>query len=66
MEQQIQSLFEQGVKQLESPDCEGAIATFDRLLELDSNHTDALGCRGVALGRLKRYAECIDSFNRAI
>ena len=62
----IESWFHLGLKQASAEDFQGAIASWDKALKLNSNLTEAWHNRGSALGRLGRYEEAIQSFNRAI
>ncbi len=58
--------FNLGVQQQTSGDPEGAIASYDRSLELDPHASAAWSNRGVALADLGRYEEAIATFERVL
>jgi Flp pilus assembly protein TadD len=55
-----------GLKQAEGSNMQGAIASWDKALELDSELSSAWHNRGSALGYLGRFNEAVASFDRAI
>jgi tetratricopeptide (TPR) repeat protein len=58
--------FTLGLKQAELGNMQGAIACWDKALELDPNISSAWHNRGSALGYLGRFYEAIASFDQAI
>jgi tetratricopeptide (TPR) repeat protein len=58
--------FNLGLKQASAEDFQGAIASWEKALNLNDNLSEAWHNRGSALGRLGKYEEAIQSFNRAI
>jgi tetratricopeptide (TPR) repeat protein len=58
--------FNLGLKQASAEDFQGAIASWEKALNLNANLSEAWHNRGSALGRLGKYEEAIQSFNRAI
>ncbi|PSF39366.1 hypothetical protein C7H19_00845 [Aphanothece hegewaldii CCALA 016] len=58
--------FDVGLKQAESSNWEGAIASFDRAIAIDPEDAQAWHNRGSALGMLGRFEEALVSFDRAI
>jgi tetratricopeptide (TPR) repeat protein len=61
-----ESWFNLGLKQASAEDFQGAIASWEKALDLNANLSEAWHNRGSALGRLGKYEEAIQSFNRAI
>jgi FkbM family methyltransferase len=47
-------------------DKEAALASYDRALELQPDHADALNGRGAALHELERFEEALASYDRAL
>ena len=62
----VESWFNLGLKQASAENFQGAIASWDKALQLNPNLSEAWHNRGSALGRLAKYEEAIYSFNRAI
>lgn len=58
--------FNLGVQQQTSGDAKGAIASYDRSLELDPHASAVWSNRGVALADLGRYEEAIATFERVL
>ncbi|HAZ47673.1 MAG TPA: hypothetical protein DCZ55_25240 [Cyanobacteria bacterium UBA11371] len=58
--------FNLGVQQQTAGDAEGAIASYDRSLELDPHASAVWSNRGVALADLGRYEEAIATFERVL
>ncbi len=61
-----QEWFNLGMQQANQGDLEGAIASWDKALELNPSLSQGWHNRGSALGNLGRLHEAIDSFDRAI
>lgn len=61
-----QEWFNQGLQQANQGDLEGAIASWDKALEINPSLSQGWHNRGSALGNLGRLHEAIDSFDRAI
>lgn len=61
-----QEWFNQGLQQANQGDLEGAIASWDKALEINPFLSEGWHNRGSALGKLGRLGEAIDSFDRAI
>jgi tetratricopeptide (TPR) repeat protein len=57
---------ELGNQQILSSDFEGAVASYDRALESNPDHLQALCNRGVALIECNRYEDAIDSLDKAL
>ncbi|MGC1393294.1 MAG: tetratricopeptide repeat protein, partial [Coleofasciculaceae cyanobacterium] len=60
------ALYEQGNEQLDAKDFSGAVASYDRALEIQSDYHQAWHNRGVALGNLGQYEQAIASFDKAL
>jgi tetratricopeptide (TPR) repeat protein len=58
--------YHQGSRQLEAKDNEGALESFDRALQMQSDHYKAWFGRGMALGNLERHQEALASFDEAL
>ena len=58
--------FEQGNQKYMNGDFIGAIASFDRALEIKPDFHEAWYNRGIALGNLGRFEEAIASYDRAL
>ncbi|MGL5059788.1 MAG: tetratricopeptide repeat protein [Microcoleus sp.] len=58
--------YHQGSRQLEAKDNEGALESFDRALQMQSDHYKAWFGRGMALGNLERHQEALARFDRAL
>jgi CHAT domain-containing protein len=58
--------FNLGVQQQTAGDAEGAIASYDRSLEIDPHASAVWSNRGVALADLGRYEEAIATFERVL
>jgi tetratricopeptide (TPR) repeat protein len=58
--------FEQGYQKVINGDFIGAIASYDRALEIKPDYHEAWNNRGVALGNLGRLEEAIASYDRAL
>jgi tetratricopeptide (TPR) repeat protein len=63
---QISALLEQGHSRLELNDAEGALACFDRVLQLSPGHAEALVKKGTALERLRKFEESLGCYDQAI
>ena len=61
-----EDLLQQGNEFFEWKDYEGAIASFDRAIEIKPDDHQAWYGRGLALSNLRRYEEVIASYDRAI
>lgn len=61
-----QEWFNLGLEQARQGDLEGAIASWDRALEINPSLAEGWHNRGSALGTLGRFDEAINSFDRAI
>ena len=61
-----QEWFNQGLQQANQGDLEGAIASWDKALEINPSLSQGWHNRGSALGNLGRLHEAIESFDRAI
>jgi tetratricopeptide (TPR) repeat protein/CHAT domain-containing protein len=57
---------ELGNQQILSSDFEGAVASYDRSLESNPDHLQALCNRGIALFECNRYEDAIVSFDKAL
>jgi tetratricopeptide (TPR) repeat protein len=62
----VESWFNLGLKQVSTGDFNGAIASWEKALNLNPNLSEAWHNRGSALGRLNRYEEAIESFERSL
>lgn len=62
----IQSYFDQGRKQLESGDAEGALSNFNAALSLDSSQAVLYLYAGAALHGLNRYEEAVSCYGTAV
>lgn len=62
----VEECFNQGLLQAKTGDLEGAIASWDKALEINPHLVQAWYNRGSALGDLNRLSEAIASFDRAI
>lgn len=62
----VKDWFDLGLKQASAEDFQGAVASWDKALELNPHLSEAWHNRGSALGRLEKYEEAIKSFNQAI
>lgn len=62
----IEFWFEQADQQVKLGDLEGAIASWDKALEMNPNLPQGWHNRGSALGSLGQFEEAIASFDRAI
>mgnify|MGYP000113431695 CR=1 FL=1 len=58
--------FNQGLREYEAGDFEGAIASFDRVVDLKPDDSETWYNRGNALSELGRLEDAIASFDRAI
>ena len=58
--------FEQGTQKYMNGDFIGAIASYDRALEIKPDYPDAWYNRGIALGNLGRFEQAIASYDRAL
>lgn len=57
-------LYEQAVELFRAGDDAAAVARLEQALDLVPDHADALETLGVILGRLERYAEAVEVFQR--
>ena len=62
----VESWFNLGLKQANAGDFHGAIASWQKALELDPHLAEIWHNLGSALGRLEQYPEAIASFDRAL
>jgi tetratricopeptide (TPR) repeat protein len=58
--------YNRGVKLQQAGDLAGAIAAYNRVIELDQNYADAYNNRGAAYVSLKDYAAAVSDFTRSI
>lgn len=58
--------YDAGAAYLRVDHLEKAIAMFDRALEMDPDHADALNAKGVALTRQGRYDEALEHYRQAL
>ena len=65
-EDEATQAFEDGIRLYEAGDYGGALAAFDRSLEVRPDDPETVMNRGVALGRLGRYEEVLASFDQAL
>ncbi len=65
-EREVEAWFNQGNEQYMAGDFVGAIASFDRAIEIKPDYHEAWNNRGVALDNLGRFEETIASYDRAI
>ncbi|MBW4622777.1 MAG: tetratricopeptide repeat protein [Cyanosarcina radialis HA8281-LM2] len=64
--QKARLFFEQACLSEIAEDWEAALASYDRLLALEPNNSDAWNLRGAVLYQLERYEEAISSFDQAL
>lgn len=62
----LDNWFNTGLEKAQQGDLEGAIACWDKILELDPNVAQAWHNRGSALAYLDRLEEAVESFDQAI
>ncbi|MGF1540676.1 MAG: tetratricopeptide repeat protein [Pleurocapsa sp.] len=62
----VESWFNLGLKQVSTGDFNGAIASWEKALNLNPNLSEAWHNRGSALGRLNKYEAAIESFERSL
>ncbi len=62
----VEDWFERGLQQANLGDLEGAIASWDKALDLNPTMTQAWHNRGSALGQLGRLEEALTSFDHAL
>lgn len=62
----VEGWFDRGKQKLDEDDHSEALAAFDQVLKLDSNHYRAWINRGNTLTNLERFEEAIASYDRAI
>lgn len=60
------SLFEQGTRKVRQNDLEGALADFNRVLQLNPNYSEAYLNRGITYRKLEKYREAIADFDQLI
>lgn len=64
--EELEESIAEGVKLLASDRYEEAIASFDKLLDIQKDNHSAWNLRGIALGELGRYDAAVESYNCAI
>ncbi len=64
--QDVAFWFEQGYQKLINGDFIGAIASYDKALEIKPDYHEAWYNRGIALGNLGRFEEAIASYDKAL
>ena len=62
----IGGLLQKGLKFFNSGQYQEAIESYDKMLEIDSNHTPALVNKGLCLGLLHKYREEIEMWNKVL
>lgn len=62
----VEGWFDRGKEKMDEDDNLEALAAFDQVLKLDSNHYRAWINRGNTLTNLQRFGEAISSYDRAI
>ncbi|MBH8576525.1 tetratricopeptide repeat protein [Nostocaceae cyanobacterium CENA369] len=63
---QADNFFNQGLEKVEKEDWKGAIAAFDKAIEIDPNNGEAYLNRGNAHSQLKESQKAIDDYDRAL
>ena len=58
--------FKLGLEKYDKKDYQGAIADFDKAIEINPKYADAYNNRGNAKNQLKQYQEAIADYNKAI
>jgi tetratricopeptide (TPR) repeat protein len=62
----VESYYQQGIIQFKENDYEGAIASFNRAIELNFDSPEVYYWRGLAYGAQERLSEALEDFNHAI
>lgn len=61
-----EELFGEGVARLEAQNYTEAVEYFDRVIEMNPEHTSAYNAKGVALFELRNWDQAIEAFNASI
>jgi tetratricopeptide (TPR) repeat protein len=65
-DEEAKAWFQRGVEQYEKGDFEGALASWNRAVEINPAYHEAWNNRGIALANLGRYEEAIASYDKAL
>jgi len=65
-QEDVDFLFQKGLESYENNNVDEAISYFEKVLEIDPNHVDALSNRGGLLSTIGKHDEALSDLNKAI